>query len=119
MRYLQQLNVNTVRLWAQLPDATLLDSLAAAGIYAIMAFQVPSSVESPGIDYTDLQPDGYSNEEWYGIMAVEREEASIDTLQPREIFDALRQAFADLPAPGDTDSDGPVDFNDPGQGLWR
>jgi len=52
-QYLKKMNANTVRLWAELPDATLLDALEVAGIYAIMAFQVPSSNEQPGIDYGD------------------------------------------------------------------
>jgi hypothetical protein len=51
--YLNRMNVNTIRLWAQLPNTTLLDALEAAGIYAIMAFQVPSTVDIPGIDYSD------------------------------------------------------------------
>lgn len=53
MYYLKNMNTNTVRLWAQLTDATLLDALESAGIYAIMAFQVPSSADEPGIDYSD------------------------------------------------------------------
>jgi hypothetical protein len=52
--YLKKMNVNTIRLWAQLPyDATLLNALAAADIYAIMAFEVPSSREDSTIDYGD------------------------------------------------------------------
>ena len=70
----------------------------------------PSAHEPGGYD-TDVQPDGRSDEEWYGIMAVERGQASIDILQPREVFGALQQAYAPRVA-GDIDSDGQVGFND-------
>ena len=51
--YLKKMNVNTIRLWVQLPDTTLLDALASAGIYAIMGFYVPASTDVPNIDYSD------------------------------------------------------------------
>ncbi|MDD1751388.1 MAG: PASTA domain-containing protein, partial [Methanothrix sp.] len=48
--YLKAMNVNTIRLWAQLPyDFTLLNAMAEAGIYVIMAFEVPDS----GLDYSE------------------------------------------------------------------
>lgn len=62
--------------------------------------------------YTDVQPDGFSNEEWYGIMAVEDGGASVDILHPREIYCALRQAFGNRHMLGDLDPDGRVDFHD-------
>lgn len=60
--------------------------------------------------YTDVQPDFYSNEEWYGIMSVEKKSNSIDIMHPREIYYALQQVYNN-PA-GDFDSDGHIDFFD-------
>jgi hypothetical protein len=56
MPILRAMGVNTVRLWQNLPDKTLLDYLYNNGtnpIYAIVSFDVPSSVESPTINYKD------------------------------------------------------------------
>ncbi len=50
---LRAMNVNTIRLWSQAPDATLLDACHNGGvdpIYVIMGFWVPLS---PGVDYAD------------------------------------------------------------------
>jgi hypothetical protein len=62
--------------------------------------------------YTDVQPDFFSNEEWYGIMAVEKGGASIDIMRPREIYCTLQQAYSDRKFVGDIAPDGNVDFGD-------
>jgi len=52
--YLKEMNVNTIRLWGQLSyDTVLLDAIEDAGIYAIMAFEVPSSTDDSDINYSN------------------------------------------------------------------
>lgn len=62
--------------------------------------------------FTDVQPDCFSNEEWYGVMAIEDNGALPDIMHPREVYCALQQAFSDRMFPCDFDSDDDVDFND-------
>jgi len=53
---LRDMGANTVRLWAELPDATLLDALYNNGnrpIYAILAIEVPATTDDPNIDYSN------------------------------------------------------------------
>jgi hypothetical protein len=58
--YLKDMGVNTVRLWAELPkDMTLLNALQKAGIYAIVAFEIPSSDDDPNIDYSKASTIAY------------------------------------------------------------
>ena len=45
--------------------------------------------------FTDVQPDCFSNEEWYGVMAIEDNGALPDIMHPREVYYALQQAFSD------------------------
>lgn len=71
----------------------------------------PSTQDLCGYD-TDVQPDFFSNEEWYGIMAVEKGGTSIDIMRPREIYCALQQAYSDQKFVGDIAPDGNVDFGD-------
>jgi hypothetical protein len=61
--------------------------------------------------YTDTQPDRFSNEEWYGIMAIEDNGSQSDIMHPREVYCALIQAFDGM-LPADFDFDCDVDFND-------
>ena len=43
--------------------------------------------------YTDVQPDGYSNEEWWGIMAIQDNGSGPDIMVPRLVYDALKLEF--------------------------
>jgi hypothetical protein len=52
----------------------------------------PSSHDFCGYD-TDVQPDSYSNEEWYGVMAVQDNGNQPDIMCPREVYYALQQLF--------------------------
>jgi len=42
---------------------------------------------------TSTHPDGYSNEEWWGIMRTVDNGASPDIMQPREVYYALKNAW--------------------------
>lgn len=46
----------------------------------------------PGGYPTDAHPDGYSNEEWWGIFRVAKG-STIDILTKRTIFDTLKVIF--------------------------
>ncbi len=46
---------------------------------------------------TPAHPDGFSNEEWYGIFRVSRRPNDIDSLSPRAIYDTLRVHFQRVP----------------------
>ncbi len=72
---------------------------------------LPSAQDLCGY-YTDVQPDFFSNEEWYGIMAVEKSGTSTDIMRPREIYCSLQQAYSDRQFVGDIAPDGNVDFGD-------
>ncbi len=63
--------------------------------------------------YTDQHPDGFSNEEWWGIVAVEDLGGPCDDVVPRLAYYALRDAF-DVAGDeaGDFDGDGDVDDED-------
>jgi hypothetical protein len=71
----------------------------------------PDSNEECGYD-TYVQPDGFSHEEWYGIMSLENNGSSEDIMHPREVYCALQQAFSERACLGDLDTDGDVDFYD-------
>lgn len=60
----------------------------------------------------DTQPDRFSNEEWYGIMAIEDNGSQPDIMHPRKVYCALIQAFGGAMLPADFDFDCDVDFND-------
>jgi len=69
----------------------------------------PSTHDDGGY-ISDQQPDGYSNEEWWGLVSVQSVPGSCDQVTPRPAFYALRDDFAR--AAGDFDGDGDVDAND-------
>jgi hypothetical protein len=72
----------------------------------------PDSHDTGGY-FTDQHPDGFSNEEWWGIVAVELNPGSCDTVQPRAVYYALRDEFAQIVEPdGDFDGDGDIDLSD-------
>jgi hypothetical protein len=62
--------------------------------------------------YTDVQPDCFSNEEWYGIMATEDNGSQPDIMHPRKVYCALQQAFSSREFSSDFDIDGKVNFYD-------
>lgn len=51
-------------------------------------------IGSPG----QIHPDGYSNEEWWGLVAVERTDGGVDLIHPRKVCDVLREKWGQ---PGD------------------
>lgn len=69
----------------------------------------PSSHDAGGF-YSGRQPDGYSNEEWYGLVAVASSAGGCDEVTPRLAFFALGDEFAK--DRGDFDGDGDVDTAD-------
>lgn len=59
---------------------------------------------------TDRHPDGFSNEEWWGIVRISPGiEAGLDTVTPRAIYYALGREFVIL---GDMDGNGVLDSSD-------
>lgn len=68
------------------------------------------NTHDPGGFYTGAQPDGYSNEEWYGLVAVATSGGGCDDVLPRLAFYALGGEFAK--DRGDFDGDGDVDTAD-------
>ena len=42
---------------------------------------------------TDTQPDGYANEEWWGVMAIQDNGSSPDIMIPRQVYYALASEF--------------------------
>ena len=59
---------------------------------------------------TGSHPDGFSNEEWWGMMAVADGGGGPDIMQPRQVYYALTQEWAH--GAGDYDGDGDVDLAD-------
>ncbi len=50
---LKAMNANAIRLWAEPPDDTLLDAMAAEGIYVIMPIEIPATSDLADINYAD------------------------------------------------------------------
>lgn len=59
---------------------------------------------------TGYHPDGYSNEEWWGMVSVQDNGSAPDSVQPRQVYYALAQEYAY--SPGDYDTDRDVDLAD-------
>ncbi|RIK67261.1 MAG: hypothetical protein DCC65_06835 [Planctomycetota bacterium] len=59
---------------------------------------------------TAAHPDGYSNEEWWGLLRAVDSGPGPDELQPREAYFALAAEFLGLP--GDLNCSGTVDLSD-------
>lgn len=59
---------------------------------------------------TGAHPDGYSNEEWWGVVWVQNNGSAPDIVHPRPAYYALGQDFGY--DPGDADHDGDVDLVD-------
>ena len=60
--------------------------------------------------YTSAHPDGFSNEDWWGIVRPLDNGAAADTLEPRQVYFDLGAAF--LGPPGDMNCDGEVNDSD-------
>lgn len=58
-----------------------------------------ASSQDPGGYFTDLHPDGFSNEEWWGMVSVEQRAGTCDDVHPRLVFDALGEEFGAQPIP--------------------
>jgi hypothetical protein len=59
---------------------------------------------------THRHPDGYSNEEWWGVVWVEDNGGAPDIMHPRQVYSALTAEYADVC--GDHDLDGDTDLAD-------
>ena len=59
---------------------------------------------------TPAHPDGFANEEWWGLCAIAPSGSGPDLLYPRQAYDSLGQEF--LCAPADHEPDGDVDLLD-------
>jgi hypothetical protein len=59
---------------------------------------------------TRTHPDGYSNEEWWGLLWAEDNGSNPDILHPRPAFTALAEEYAH--DAGDFDDDDDVDLHD-------
>jgi hypothetical protein len=64
----------------------------------------------PGGYGTHFHPDGFSNEEWYGMVAVQKNGSGPDVMVPRQVCAALGAEFAITP--GDCDCNGTLDGRD-------
>ena len=53
-----------------------------------------SSSQDDGGYFTDQHPDGFSNEEWWGMVSVEQRTGTCDEVHPRLVFAALSEEFA-------------------------
>jgi len=69
----------------------------------------PNTHDTGGF-YSGRQPDGYSNEEWWGLVSVASLPSGCDEVTPRLAFFALGDEFAK--DGGDFDGDGDVDTAD-------
>jgi len=54
-------------------------------------------------------PDGYANEEWWGIMRVIKNENGIDKVQPRNVYHELQKAWNNNPIPPEENKIIPLD----------
>lgn len=54
----------------------------------------PSSHNDGGYG-TSSHPDGYSDEEWWGIMRIMKNGTATDVMQPRQVYGVLRDNFCD------------------------
>lgn len=68
------------------------------------------AVQDPGGYGTGFHPDGFSNEEWWGIFRPVDNGPGPDVLQPRQAVDDLAAEF--LGPPGDMNCDGAIDAAD-------
>ena len=69
--------------------------------------------QDPNGGYADTHPDNFSNEEYYGIMAVEKNSVGgIDIMKPKEVYCALQQAFSERYCVADVTDDQSVNIDD-------
>jgi hypothetical protein len=62
---------------------------------------------------TDRHPDGYSNEEWWGVMRTVDNGTGADIMQPRQAYYSLRNEWCDTGSVnGDVNGDGTVNIFD-------
>ncbi|MCP4248905.1 MAG: hypothetical protein GY778_17820 [bacterium] len=63
------------------------------------------STHDPGGYATSAHPDGFSNEEWWGLVRPQDDGGPIDVMYPREAYYALGAEYADVAGDYDTDDD--------------
>lgn len=68
--------------------------------------------QDPNGGYADTHPDNFSNEEYYGIMAVENVGSDYDIMLPKEVYCALQQAFSERYCVADVTDDQSVNIDD-------
>jgi len=96
--------------WAQVRDNCLGGTLMA---YSDEWWKAGSpSVHNTGGYSTDVQPDIFSNEEWWGIMRPVKNGANPDTMQPRQVFNSLKSEWYQAGIAGDTNGDCKIDILD-------
>jgi len=67
---------------------------------------------------TESQPDGYANEEWWGIVKVEKSATGIDRVIPRKVYYALQQEFGGTqPQPKTNSVWKPLLFHEPFESI--
>lgn len=59
-----------------------------------------NSTHDPAGYSTNAHPDGYSNEEWWGIMAVSDNGNAPDIMTPRQVYNDLKREFFDIDRDG-------------------
>ena len=97
-----------VRQWRQIESACLGGTVMA---YSDEWWKAGSPTTHDYGGYaTSAHPDGYSNEEFWGMVAVQNNGSNPDIVNPRPVYYALAQEFAS--SPGDYDVDGDVDLRD-------
>ena len=96
--------------WAQVRDNCLGGTLMAYSDEWWKAGS-PSSHNTGGYS-TDVQPDIFSNEEWWGIVRPVDNGANPDTMQPRQVFNSLKSEWYQAGIAGDTNGDCKIDILD-------
>lgn len=100
-----------VHQWRQIESACVGGTIMAYSDewWKDMAIDQPAVQDFGGYG-TRFHPDGYSNEEWYGVVEVQDNGSGPDIIIPRQAYYDLAAEFAY--EPGDVDQDDDVDIAD-------